>query len=165
MSDNQKRPTFPSEEEIENITNYFSDSNCKDINEGLKSNASELDKIKYSLCQSISRYKRENKLTPNELARKLEINEDKAENILYGRISKFKLNELKSLHQKNAREEKDKLIDYNSELNDLILFTEKLGIENTDFVDIPFSQVPNQITSRFPHIKIKKKYERAWISK
>ncbi|CAG8562390.1 7689_t:CDS:2, partial [Scutellospora calospora] len=58
-------PTFPSEEEIENITNYFSDSNCKDINEGLKP---------------------ENKLTPNELAQKLGISEDKTENILYGRI-------------------------------------------------------------------------------
>ena len=148
MNDNQKRPTFPSEEEIENITNYFSDPNCKDINEGLKSNASELDKIKYSLCQSISRYKRENKLTSNELARKLGINEDKTENILYGRIGKFKLNELKSLRQKNAWEEKDKLIDYNSELNDLTLFTEKLGIKNTDFVDIPFSQVPSCLVTR-----------------
>ena len=62
-------PIFPNEEEIERVTNYFSDPNCKEVNIGLTPNANELDKTKYNICQSISHYKRVNKLISNELAK------------------------------------------------------------------------------------------------
>ena len=95
-----KKPIFPNEEELERVTNYFSDPNCKEVNIGLTPNASELDKTKYNICQSISRYKRINKLTPNELAKKIKISKEKADDILFGRITNFNLDELVSYTEK-----------------------------------------------------------------
>lgn len=91
---------LPSEEEIEKITNYFSDPNCKGINEGLMPNASELDKTKYCICQSISRYKRINNLTSDELAKKIKVNKGKVDNILFSRFYTFNLEELISYAEK-----------------------------------------------------------------
>jgi predicted XRE-type DNA-binding protein len=95
-----KKPIFPNEEEIERVTNYFSDPNCKEVNIGLAPNASELDKTKYNICQSISRYKRVKKLTPNELAKKIRISKEKTDDILFGRITNFNLDELVSYTEK-----------------------------------------------------------------
>ena len=89
-----KKPIFPNEQEIERITKHFSDPNCKEINIGLSPNASELDKAKYDICQSISRYKRINNLTRTELAQKIGLNQAKTEDILFGRINELDLNEL-----------------------------------------------------------------------
>ncbi|CAG8671995.1 3040_t:CDS:2 [Ambispora gerdemannii] len=91
-----KKFSFPPEEELERITKYFADPNCKEINIGLTPNASELDKTKYEICQSISRYKRVNKLTPKELGKKIGINQEKTDDILFGRIGNFNLEELVS---------------------------------------------------------------------
>src|SRR5437763_14304806 len=88
-TNNNKKPIFPNEAEIERVTKYFSDPNCKEINIGLMPNASELDKAKYDICQSISHYKRENKLTHSELAKKIKISKEKTDDILFGRISNF----------------------------------------------------------------------------
>jgi hypothetical protein len=95
-----KRPIFPNEKEIERITKHFSDPNCKEINIGLSPNATELDKTKYEICQSISRYKRINKLTPNGLAKKIKISKEKTDDILFGRITNFNLEELVSFTEK-----------------------------------------------------------------
>ena len=95
-----KKFSFPPEAELERITKYFADPNCKEINIGLLPNASELDKAKYDICQSISRYKRINKLTPNELAKKLKISQGKTDDILFGRISNFQFEELASYTEK-----------------------------------------------------------------
>jgi hypothetical protein len=92
--DNNKKPIFPNEVEIERVTKHFSDPNCKEINTGLMPNASELDKAKYGICQSISRYKRLNKITPSELAKKIKISKEKTDDILFGRISNFNFEEL-----------------------------------------------------------------------
>ena len=97
---NKSKPIFPDEAEIERITKYFSDPNCKEINQGLLPNASELDKAKYDICQSISRYKRINNLTPAKLAQKIGINQDKTDDILFGRISELSFEELASYTQK-----------------------------------------------------------------
>ena|SRR5256885_1728266 len=91
-----KKPIFPNEEEIERVSNYFSDPNCNEINIGLTPNASGLDKAKYDICQSISRYKRLNKLTPSELAKKIRISKERTDDILFGRITNFNLEELVS---------------------------------------------------------------------
>jgi predicted XRE-type DNA-binding protein len=92
-SDRQKF-TFPPEEEMERVIKYFSDPNCKEINQGLMPNASELDKAKYDICQSISKYKRINNLTRAELAQKIGLNQAKTEDILFGRINELNLNKL-----------------------------------------------------------------------
>src|SRR3954447_509144 len=102
MKNNKKEFSFPSEEEIERVSKKFSDPNCKEINIGLMPNASELDKAKYGICQSISRYKRVNKLTPKELAKKIGTNQEKADDILFGRISNLNFEELASYTEKLA---------------------------------------------------------------
>jgi predicted XRE-type DNA-binding protein len=96
----KKKPIFPDEVEIERITKHFSDPKCKEINIGLSPNASELDKTKYEICQSLSRYKRVNKLTPSELAKKIRISQAKADDILFGRITNFSLDQLISYTEK-----------------------------------------------------------------
>lgn len=97
---NKKTFTFPPEEEMQKVIKRFSDPNYDRVNIGLMPNASELDKTKYEICQSISRYKRINKFTPSELAKKLKINKGKLDHILFGRIANFNLDELVSYTEK-----------------------------------------------------------------
>jgi predicted XRE-type DNA-binding protein len=85
---------FPPKKEMERVIKYFSDPNCKEINQGLVPNASELEKAKYEICQSISRYKRINNLTPAKLAHKIGISQAKIDDILFGRISELNLSKL-----------------------------------------------------------------------
>jgi len=96
----KNKPVFPDEKEIERITKYFSDPDCKEINQGLMPNASELDKIKYGICQSIARYKRINNLTPDKLSRKIGANQEKTDDVLFGRINELNFEELVSYTQK-----------------------------------------------------------------
>jgi hypothetical protein len=100
MKDNKKHFAFPPEEEMQRVIKRFSDPNYNRVNIGLMPNASELDKTKYSVCQSISRYKRINKITPNELSERIGINRAKTEDILFGRITNFNLDELVSYTDK-----------------------------------------------------------------
>ncbi|CAI2164801.1 1561_t:CDS:2 [Funneliformis geosporum] len=95
---NKKEFSFPPEEEIQKVIKRFLVPNYHRVNIGLKPDASELDKTKYEICQSISRYKRVNKLTPNEL--KLKISKVKLDHILFGRITEFNLEELVSYTEK-----------------------------------------------------------------
>ena len=97
---NKKEFSFPPEEEMQRVIKRFSDPNYNRVNIGLKPNASELDKAKYEICQSISRYKRINKLTPNELAKKIKISKEKTDDILFGRITNFNFEELVSFTEK-----------------------------------------------------------------
>jgi len=97
---NKKQFSFPPEEEIQKVIKRFSVPNYNRVNIGLKPNASELDKTKYEICQSISRYKRVNKLTPSELAKKIKISKEKLDHILFGRITEFNLEELVSYTEK-----------------------------------------------------------------
>lgn len=85
---------FPDEAEIERVIKRVTQPNYRRINIGLRPDANELDKAKYNICQSISKYKRINKLTPSKLAKKIGINEEKTEDILFGRINSFNLDEL-----------------------------------------------------------------------
>src|SRR5438552_4167992 len=97
MKKSQKKEfSFPPEEEIQKVIKRFADPNYDRVNIGLTPDASELDKTKYEICQSISRYKRINKITPNELAKKIRISKEKTDDILFGRIANFNLEELVS---------------------------------------------------------------------
>src|SRR4051794_12504525 len=98
--DKKSKPAFLDEAEIERITKYFSNPNCKEVNIGLMLNASELDKTKYNICQSIARYKRINKLNPGKLAQKIGINQAKTDDILFGRITELSFEELASYTEK-----------------------------------------------------------------
>ena len=100
MNKNKKEFNFPPQEEMEKVIKRFSDPNYNRVNIGLMPDASELDKTKYNICQSISRYKRVNKLTPGELAKKVGISKEKTDHILFGRITEFNLEELVSYTEK-----------------------------------------------------------------
>ena len=103
----KKEFTFPPEEELEKVIKRFSNPNYRRVNIGLMPNASEPDKAKYNACQSISRYKRINKLTSKKLTKKLEVSQEKTDDILFGRIAEF-------------------------DLINLVYLTEKLGIKITE---------------------------------
>ena len=85
---------------MKKVIKKFSYPNYNRVNIGLMPDDSELDKTKYNICQSISRYKRVKKLTPNELAKKIRISKEKTNDILFGRITNFNLDELVSYTEK-----------------------------------------------------------------
>jgi len=105
MKITQKKPakldfSFPPETEMQRVLKRFADPNYDRVNIGLMPDASELDKAKYSICQSISRYKRINKLSPAKLAQKIGISQSKTDDILFGRITKLNFEELASYAEK-----------------------------------------------------------------
>jgi len=83
MTKNKKEFAFPPEKEMEKVIKRFSDPNYNRVNIGLMPDASELDKSKYNICQSISCYKRINKLTPGELSKKIRISKERTKDILF----------------------------------------------------------------------------------
>jgi predicted XRE-type DNA-binding protein len=92
--------SFPPEREMQRVLKRFADPHYKRVNIGLMTNASELDKAKYDICQSISRYKRMNNFTPAKLARKIGISQAKTDDILFGRINELNFEELASYAEK-----------------------------------------------------------------
>ena len=84
---------FPPKEEFERVVKRARKSD-KRTNIGLPFNATELDKAKYKLCQSISRYERINNLTEKGLAKKLGITYAKVEKIIFCHIDKLSFEEL-----------------------------------------------------------------------
>ena len=80
---NKKEFTFPPEKEMEKVIKRMTQTGYRRINQGLLPNATTEEKIKYELCQNISRYARENGLTEKELGLKLGIDQIKVEYILF----------------------------------------------------------------------------------
>jgi hypothetical protein len=74
----------------------LSDPNYQWGNYALPEKASELERSKYEVCQSIARYKRENELNSRDLAYELRISLKKLDDILYCRINLLKLDDLAS---------------------------------------------------------------------
>ena len=90
----KKQFAFPPQEEMEKVIKRFSDPHYRRVNQGLKPNATTEEKIKYELCQNISRNTRENDLAEKELGQKLGIDQVKVEYILFCHINKLSLKEL-----------------------------------------------------------------------
>src|SRR6185437_4089040 len=86
--------TFPPKEEIEKVIKRFADPNYRRVNQGLKTDATTEEKIKFELCQSISRNTQENNLAEKELSQRLGIDQIKVEYILFGHINQLTLKEL-----------------------------------------------------------------------
>lgn len=96
----KKQYGFPDKVEIERVIKRVTQPGYRRINIGLRPDASELDKAKYDICQSISRYKRVNNLSEKELGQKIKISQEKLDDILFGRISNFNFEELASYTEK-----------------------------------------------------------------
>ena len=86
--------SFPPEEEIKKVIKRMTQPGYRRINQGLLPNATTEEKIKYELCQNISRYARKNNLTEKELGKKLGIDQAKTEYILFAHINRLILGEL-----------------------------------------------------------------------
>ena len=93
MVKNNNHSVFPPQEEFERVVKRISKSD-KRTNMGLPPNATAAEKTKYKLCKTIARYERENKLSEQELAKKLGITHAQVEKILFCHIDKLNLEEL-----------------------------------------------------------------------
>ena len=93
-STNNKKFSFPSEAEIKKVLERTEQPNYHRVNIGLHPKATPVEKAKYKLCKSILSYKRENKLTTEETAKKLGLNVPRVEYILFSHIDQFHLDEL-----------------------------------------------------------------------
>src|SRR6185437_4099639 len=93
MVKNNNHSVFPPQEEFERVVKRISKSD-KRTNMGLSPNATAAEKTKYKLCKTIARYERENKLSEQELAKKLGITHAQVEKILFCHIDKLNLEEL-----------------------------------------------------------------------
>lgn len=60
----------------------------------LPENPTPLEQAKYEICQKVIRYKRNNKLTTEQLAQKIQLSKAETEDILYCRIDYFTLDRL-----------------------------------------------------------------------
>jgi len=60
----------------------------------LPENPTPLEQAKYEVCQKVIRYKRNNKLTTEKLAQKIQLSQAETEDILYCRIDYFTLDRL-----------------------------------------------------------------------
>src|SRR5205085_11338632 len=94
LNNKKKQYGFPDEAEIERIIKRVTQPGYRRINQGLKSDASEQDKVKHNLCQSIGDYCDDNQLSEQKLAQKLGINQEKLEYILFCHVNKLTLEEL-----------------------------------------------------------------------
>lgn len=94
MKNNKKISEFPSEEEIEKMVKEMTQPGYRRVNQMLLPNASTEDKIKYELCQRISRYVRVNNLTEKQLGKKLGIGQVETEYVLFSHYDKLNLKRL-----------------------------------------------------------------------
>ena len=90
----EKKFSFPPEEEIKKVLKRVEEPNFRRVNIGLHPNSTPAEKAKYKLCKTIARYERENKLSEQELGKKLGIDQAKTEYILFCHIDKLNLDEL-----------------------------------------------------------------------
>ena len=67
---------------------------------GLGENPTAEEKMKYEICQTLTRYQRENNLTDRELSEKIGANSQYTHYILYGWIQKLDLRQLLSYLEK-----------------------------------------------------------------
>lgn len=93
MIKNNNQSVFPPKEEFERVVKRAQKSD-KRTNFFLPLNATAVEKTKYKLCKTIARYERENKLSEQELAKKLGITHSQVEKILFCHIDKLNLEEL-----------------------------------------------------------------------
>jgi len=93
INENSNHSVFPPKEEFERVVKRAQESDRR-TNVGLTPWATELDKAKYKLCKTISRYERIKNLTEIELAKKLRIAHSQVEKILFCHIDELTFEEL-----------------------------------------------------------------------
>ena len=83
------------EKEFEKILQELEDPKTIGIGSwALSANATPLEKTKYNICQNILRYQRENNLSDEEIAKRINLTQAETEDILFCRIPYFTLDRL-----------------------------------------------------------------------
>jgi len=93
-TNNKKEFQLLPKEEVQKIIKRMTQPGYRRINIFLKPNASTEEKIKYNLCKSIVGHASKNNLTEKELVKKLGVDQEKIEYILFCHINKLSLEEL-----------------------------------------------------------------------
>src|SRR6185369_10515198 len=88
-----KNSIFPPQEEFERVVERTQKSD-KRTNIGLHPNASSEEKAKYKFCKTIACYMLENKISEQELAKKLGITHTQVEKVIFCHIDELDLKEL-----------------------------------------------------------------------
>lgn len=85
---------FGEDKELTEICNKLSDPNYQRGSQALPKNASLLEQSKYNLCQKILIQQQKKKITPEKLAKQIQLSVPETEDILHCRINKFTLDRL-----------------------------------------------------------------------
>ena len=91
---------FPSPSTLKKVRDKLSSPKYRGGNIALADDASEVERVKYQLCQLINRYHREHEVSQRVLANKLQIDEARISEILRGKISSFTVDRLMGYAQK-----------------------------------------------------------------
>src|SRR6185503_8310785 len=98
MKINQEKQSHSKElsqkEEYKKYLEELEDPNYQGGSWALPENATPLEQFKYEICQKVIRYKRNNKLTTEEIAKKIQLTKPETEDILYYRLDYFTLDRL-----------------------------------------------------------------------
>src|SRR5215217_1081481 len=89
------------DKELKKILEELEDPNYHGGSWALSPDASPLEKSKYKICQQVIRYKRENKLSTEDLAQQIQLSLAETDDILHCHLTYFTL---------------DRLVDYASKL-------------------------------------------------
>src|SRR3954471_12320462 len=91
----KKNKNLSEEEKFEKHLAEIEDpQNDREENYDLPENPTPLEKGKYNVCQNILRYKRENNLNREEIAKQIQLSKAETEEILFCHIENFTLDRL-----------------------------------------------------------------------
>lgn len=96
----KEKSYFPDQATLERVRKKLSDKSFEGGNFALPENATEVERVKYQICQMIARYMREHEMLQKTLAKKLGIDESRMSEILRGKIESFTLDRLISYSEK-----------------------------------------------------------------
>ncbi|MCE8162886.1 MAG: hypothetical protein I3273_01030 [Candidatus Moeniiplasma glomeromycotorum] len=82
------------DKKLEKILGELENPNYQGGSWALSPNASPLEKSKYAICEKVVSYKQDNKLTIEEIAKKVELSQAEVEDILHYHLDYFTLDRL-----------------------------------------------------------------------
>jgi len=91
---NKRKRSLTEEGEFEKYVQSLEDPNYQGGSWALPENANTSERTKYEICEKVIKYKRNNKLTTEKLAQKIQLTKPETEDILYCRLDCFTLDRL-----------------------------------------------------------------------
>lgn len=95
-----RKTAFPDKQTLKCIRDQLSDPAYDGGNLALPTNATEVDRAKYQICQLIAKYRREHELLQKDVAKSIGVDESRISDLLRGKIESFTLDRLVSYAEK-----------------------------------------------------------------